>query len=319
MLERCLAALESGSDCAAFGSGQAAAMAVFQALRPGDHLIIPDDAYHGIVRLLRELMVPWGLEYTPVDMADPENVRAAVRPSTRMVWVESPSNPLLKIADIAAIASIAHEAGAFCAVDNTWASPILQRPLELGADVSVHSTTKYLGGHSDVLSGAVIVRESGPFFDRVRFIQSNGGAVPSPFDCWLVLRGIRTLPYRVRAHAEHAMRVAQFLAEQPKIERVNYPGLPSHPGHAIAARQMSAFGGMLSIEVRDGQPAAMAITARLKIFTRATSLGGTESLIEHRASIEGPESKTSPKLLRLSVGLEHPDDLIADLAQALEC
>jgi cystathionine gamma-synthase len=251
-------------------------------------------------------------------MRDPENVRAALRPSTRMVWVETPSNPLLKVADIAVIAAIAHGAGALCVVDNTWATPVLQRPLDLGADLSIHATTKYLGGHSDVLGGAVVAREAGALFERVRFIQGNGGAVPAPFDCWLVLRGIRTLAYRVRAHAEHAMAVARFLASHPQIERVHYPGLESHPGHAVAARQMRGFGGMLSIEVRGGEPAAMALAARVKIFTRATSLGGTESLIEHRASVEGPESKTPPGLLRLSVGLEHPDDLIADLAQALQ-
>jgi cystathionine gamma-synthase len=250
-------------------------------------------------------------------MNDPANVRAALRPSTRLVWLETPSNPLLKVADIAAMAAIAHEAGALCAVDNTWATPILQRPLELGADLALHATTKYLGGHSDVLGGAVVARAASPFFERVRFIQGNGGAVPSPFDCWLVLRGIQTLAYRVRAHAEHAGQVARFLAAHPAIERVHYPGLASHPGHAVAARQMRAFGGMLSIEVRGGAEAAMAMAARVKIFTRATSLGGIESLIEHRASVEGPESRTPPGLLRISVGLEHPDDLIADLDQAL--
>ncbi len=318
MLEQCLTALEGGADCAAFGSGMAAAMSVFQALRPGDHVIAPDDAYHGVTRLLRELMLPWGLEYTPVDMDDPANVRAALRPSTRMVWIESPSNPLLKVADIAAIAEIAHEVGATCAVDNTWATPIFQRPLGMGADLAIHATTKYLGGHSDVLGGAVVTREVGPLFERVRFIQGNGGAVPSPFDCWLILRGIRSLAYRMRAHADHAMQVARFLDAHPQIERVHYPGLASHPGHAVAARQMcGGFGGMLSVAVRGGQTAAMGVAARVKIFTRATSLGGTESLIEHRASVEGPESKTPQNLLRLSVGLEHPADLIADLAQAL--
>jgi cystathionine gamma-synthase len=318
MLERCLSALEGGAECAAFGSGLAAAMSVFQALRPGDHVIVPDDAYHGVSRLLREVMSPWGLDYSVVDMTDPANVRAAVRPSTRLVWVETPSNPLLKVADIAAIAAIAHAAGALCAVDNTWATPVQQRPLDLGADLAMHATTKYLGGHSDVLGGAVVAREAGAFFERVRFLQANGGAVPAPFDCWLVLRGIQTLAYRVRAHAEHALAVARFLAEHPRIERVHYPGLPSHPGHAVAARQMRGFGGMLSIEVRGGEADAMALAARLKIFTRATSLGGIESLVEHRASVEGPESKTPPSLLRLSIGLEHPDDLIADLEQALE-
>lgn len=317
MLETCLAALEGGADCTAFGSGLAAALSVFQALRPGDHVIAPDDAYHGVTRLLREIMAPWGLEYTRVDMSDPANIRQALRPSTRLIWVETPSNPLLKIADIEAIAAIAHKAGARCAVDNTWATPVQQRPLELGADLALHATTKYLGGHSDVLGGAVVFRAKDELSERVRFLQANGGAVPSPFDCWLVLRGIQTLAYRVRAHADHAARVAGFLAEHPRIERVHYPGLASHPGHAVAARQMRGFGGMLSIEVKGGEAAAMALAAKVQIFTRATSLGGIESLIEHRASVEGPESATPPSLLRLSIGLEHPDDLIADLAQAL--
>lgn len=317
MLEECLAALEGGSECAAFASGLAAAMAVFQSLRPGDHVVAPDDAYHGVTRLLREIMAPWGLEFTQVDMREPANVRAAVRPSTKLVWVETPSNPLLKVADIAAIAAIAHDAGALCAVDNTWATPAQQRPLALGADLALHATTKYLGGHSDVLGGAVVAASPSPLLERVRFIQANGGAVPSPFDCWLVLRGIQTLAYRVPAHAANAARVARYLAEHPKIERVHYPGLPTHPNHDVAARQMSSFGGMLSIEVRGGEQAAFDLAARLKIFTRATSLGGIESLIEHRASVEGPESRTPPSLLRLSIGLEHAADLIADLEQAL--
>ena len=316
-LEQCLAALEGGADCAAFGSGLAAAMSIFQALAPGDHVIVPDDAYHGVSRLVREIMAPWGLQASVVDMTDLAAVRAAVRPTTRLLWVETPSNPLLKISDIAALAQIAHAAGARCAVDNTWATPALQRPLDLGADLALHATTKYLGGHSDVLGGAIVAREQDTFFERVRFIQGNGGAVPSPFDCWLVLRGIRSLAYRMRGHVANAARVAAFLNEHPAIERVYYPGLASHPDHAVAARQMCGFGGMLSIEVRGGEPAAMALAARVKLFTRATSLGGVESLIEHRASVEGPESRTPPGLLRVSVGLEHPDDLVADLAQAL--
>lgn len=316
-LEQCLASLEGGADCAAFGSGLAAAMSIFQALAPGDHVIVPDDAYHGVSRLVREIMAPWGLQASVVDMTDLAAVRAAVRPTTRLLWVETPSNPLLKISDIAALAQIAHAAGARCAVDNTWATPALQRPLDLGADLALHATTKYLGGHSDVLGGAIVAREQDTFFERVRFIQGNGGAVPSPFDCWLVLRGIRSLAYRMRGHVANAARVAAFLNEHPAIERVYYPGLASHPGHAVVARQMCGFGGMLSIEVHGGEPAAMALAARVKLFTRATSLGGVESLIEHRASVEGPESRTPPGLLRVSVGLEHPDDLVADLAQAL--
>lgn len=317
MLEQCLAALEGGVECAAFSSGLAAAMSVLQSLAPGDHVLAPDDAYHGVSRLLREIMQPWGLEVSVVDMTDLDQVQAMVRPNTRLIWIETPSNPLLKVTDIAAVAAIARQAGALTAVDNTWATPILQRPLELGADLVMHSTTKYLGGHSDVLGGAVVARDAGGIFERIRFIQGNGGAVPSPFDSWLLLRGIQTLAYRVRAHSAHAARVAQFLSEQPQIERVNYPGLASHRGHAVAARQMKDFGGMLSIEVKGGEAAAMALTAQLRIFTRATSLGGIESLIEHRRSVEGPESRTPAGLLRLSIGLEHPDDLIADLEQAL--
>jgi cystathionine gamma-synthase len=317
MLETCLAALEGGAACAAFGSGLAAAQAIFQSLRSGDHVIAPDDAYHGVTRLLREVMAPWGLTFTQVDMSDPAHVRAALRPTTRMVWLETPSNPRLKIADIETIAGIARNAGVVTVVDNTWATPIQQRPLDLGADLVLHATTKYLGGHSDVLGGAVVAREQDEFFERVRFVQANGGAVPSPFDCWLVLRGIQTLAYRVRAHADHAGRVARFLVEHPRVERVHYPGLATHPNHAVAARQMRGFGGMVSVEIRGGQEAAIAVAAKVHLFTRATSLGGIESLIEHRASVEGPESKTPPGLLRLSVGLEHPDDLVADLAEAL--
>jgi cystathionine gamma-synthase len=317
MLEQNLAALEGGSDCAAFSSGQAAAMSVFQALRPGDHVIAPDDAYHGIKRLLRELMQDWGLTHTLVDMRDPANVAAALTPQTKLIWIETPSNPLLKIADIAAIAAIAQQHGAWCAVDNTWGTPALQRPLDLGADLSMHATTKYLGGHSDVLGGAVITRRNDELFARIRTIQSNGGAVPSPFDCWLVLRGVRTLAVRMREHCANAQRVAEFLAAQPQVERVHYPGLADHPGHAVAARQMRGFGGMLSVQIRGGEAAAAQFAAGVRIFTRATSLGGTESLIEHRYSVEGPESTTPKNLLRISVGLEHIDDLIADLAQSL--
>jgi cystathionine gamma-synthase len=317
MLETCLAALEGGADCAAFASGLAATGVILQALGPGDHVIAPDDAYFGVTRWLKEIVAPWGLETTFVDMREPNNVRDALRPNTKLVWMETPSNPLLKIANIAAIAEIARNAGAMSVVDNTWATPVLQRPLDLGADLVLHATTKYLGGHSDVLGGAVVTREASPLFERIRFLQANGGAVPSPFDCWLVLRGIQTLAYRVRGHCENAMRVAQFLAEHPRVERVNYPGLASHAGHEVAAEQMRAFGGMLSVEIKGGADAAMGVAAKVQIFTRATSLGGIESLIEHRASVEPPGNTTPPGLLRVSVGLEHPDDLVADLEQAL--
>ena len=317
-LEECLAALEGGSVAAAFGSGMAAIAAIFQALGTRDHVIFPDDVYFGTSRLLREVLGPWELDYSVVDMTDLDAVRAALRPQTRLVWVETPSNPLLKITDIAAVAEIAHAADARCAVDNTWPSPAGQQPLALGADLVMHATTKYLGGHSDLLGGAVVGRENDAFSERIRLVQTVGGAVPSPFDCWLLMRSIRTLPYRMRAHAENAQRVAEFLADHPAVAVVHYPGLPTHPGFAIAQRQMKLPGGMLSIQVHGGAEEAMAVAARVKLFTRATSLGGVESLIEHRASVEGPHTTTPANLLRISIGLEHPDDLIADLHQALE-
>ncbi len=324
-LERLLAALEAGEEAsadgqieaAAFASGSAATAAVFQALAPGDHVIAPDDAYYGTVNLLQTVFGPWGLEATFVDMTEPAAIEAALRPNTRMIWIETPSNPLLKITDIARVSAIARGAGAALACDNTWATPALQRPLALGADLIIHSTTKYLGGHSDTLGGAVVGRADDTLFTRVRALQRVAGAVLSPFDSWLTLRGARTLAYRMRGHSEHALAVARFLAGRPEIEAVHYPGLPEHPGHDIAARQMALPGGMLSIQVRGGEAAAMALAARVRVFTRATSLGGVESLIEHRASVEGPQTRTPRNLLRLSIGLEHPDDLIADLEQAL--
>lgn len=316
-LEASLCALEGGEAAAAFASGSAATMSVFQALAPGQHVIAPHDVYHGTARLLREVFAPWGLETTFVDMTDVAQVEQAMRPNTTLLWLETPSNPLLKITDIARLAALAHAAGARCVCDNTWASPLLQRPLALGADLVMHATTKYLGGHGDVLGGALIAQHHDAFFQRITHVQVQGGAVPAPFDCWLVLRGIRTLPYRMRAHSEHAMRVATFLQGHPRVEAVHYPGLSTHPGHAIAAKQMTHFGGMLSIQVRGDQASAMAVAAKVRLFTRATSLGGTESLLEHRASIEGPGTRTPANLLRLSIGLEHPEDLIADLEQAL--
>jgi len=316
-LEACLAALEGGADAVAFASASAATSAVFQALGPGDRVVAPTDAYFGTGKLLREVFGPWGLQTTFVDMTDLAAVERAVRAGTRLVWAESPSNPLWKVSDLAAIGAIARAAGARFVVDNTTATPVLQSPFRHGADLVVHATTKYLGGHGDVLGGAVVARERGPLLDRLRLLQTAGGAVPSPFDCWLVLRGIRTLPYRVRAQSEHALRVASFLASHPRVQAVHYPGLPSHQGHQIARRQMAMFGGMLSMQVAGDADAAMAVAAKVRVFTRATSFGGTESLIEHRASIEGPGTTTPANLLRVSIGLEHPDDLIDDLAQAL--
>ncbi|MEY2495768.1 MAG: cystathionine gamma-synthase [Verrucomicrobiota bacterium] len=315
-LEEALAALEGGEDAAAFGSGLAASSAVLQALAPGDHVIAPTDVYHGMTKLLREVYMRWGLEVSFVDMSILEEIKRAVQPRTKLLWVETPSNPLLKITDISRVAEIAHGAGAICVCDNTWA-PIVQRPLDLGADVVVHATTKYFGGHSDVTGGVVIAKTKSEFFERVREIQTTCGAVPSPFDCWLILRGMRSLPWRIRAHSENALQVATWLADHPRVESVHYPGLASHAGHEIAARQMSAFSGMLSFEVKGGGEAALGVAAKTEIFIRATSLGGVESLIEHRASIKGEDPRTPQGLLRLSIGLEHPDDLIEDLAGAM--
>jgi cystathionine gamma-synthase len=316
-LEACLAALEGGEAAAAFASASAATAAVFQALAPGDHVVAPLDTYHGTARLLRETFGRWGLETTFVDMTDLTAVQKAMKANTRLVWAETPSNPLWKVTDVARVGEIAHGAGARYLCDNTTATPVLQSPFRLGADLILHATTKYLGGHADVMGGAVVARARDELFDRIRAVQVSGGAIPSPFDCWLVLRGIRTLPYRVRAHSENALKVATFLARHPRVEAVHYPGLPAHPGHDVARRQMSAFGGMVSVEVRGDRARALAVAAKLAVFTRATSFGGTESLVEHRASIEGPGTRTPENLLRLSIGLEHGDDLVEDLDQAL--
>ncbi len=315
-LEQGIGALEGGEAAAAFASGMGAAMALFQALAPGDHVLAHVDAYYGMSRLLRDFFLTWGLQADFVDMSDIDLVKKAMRPNTRLAWVETPSNPLLKVVDLAAVGEVVRAGGARCVCDNTWA-PIIQRPFDLGMDLVLHSTTKYFGGHCDVLGGIIVARKKDEFFERVQRIQYAGGAVPSPFDCWLILRGMRTLPWRMRAHCENAMKVATFLATHREVEQVHYPGLPSHPGHGVAARQMSMFGGMLSIEVKGGRAAAMAAAAQTKLFTRATSLGGVESLIEHRASIEGSGTTAPEGLLRLSIGLEHPDDLIEDLGQAL--
>lgn len=321
-LERLLATLEAGgedvAEAAAFASGSAATAAVFQSLAPGDHVVVPSDVYHGTAKLLGTVFGPWGLAVDFVNMGNLAAVEAALRPTTRLVWVETPSNPLLTVSDISAICALAHTVGAAVACDNTWATPVAQRPLALGADLVVHSTTKYLGGHSDTLGGAVVARVGDERFARIRQIQGSMGAVLSPFDSWLTLRGVRTLAYRMRGHSEHALAVARFLAEHPAVTAVHYPGLPGHPGHEVAARQMSLFGGMLSLQTRGGAETALAVAARVRVFTRATSLGGVESLIAHRASTEGPASRAPQNLLRLSIGLEHPDDLIEDLDQALQ-
>jgi cystathionine gamma-synthase len=316
-LEECLAALEGGKEALAFSSGLAVATALLQGLEPGDHIIAPDDVYFGLRQVIGGLFAKWPLKINYVDMTDLGAVRAAVCPATRLVLIETPSNPLMKITDLAAVANIAREANAISVCDGTFTTPVIQRPLHCGVDMVWHSTTKYLGGHSDMTGGALITRYDNYLFERARKSLMFGGAVPSPFDCWLALRGVSTLPWRMRAHSGNAQAVAEFLRHHHTVERVCYPGLPEHPGHEIARRQMSGWGGMLSFQVRGGPEAAMAAAARVRLFIRATSLGGPHSFIEHRASVEGHGTKTPANLLRLSIGLEHSDDLIADLEQAL--
>jgi cystathionine gamma-synthase len=316
--EAALAALEGGAVSAAFGSGLAAVTAIMQGLRPGDHVVAPADIYHGTSNVLKHLFAKWKIEVTFVDMTRLDDVAQAINWNTQIVWLETPSNPLLQCVDIAAVAELAHRKGALAIADNTFASPVLQRPLELGCDMVMHSSTKYLGGRSDVLGGVVIALNEDEAFADVRQSQLLGGGVPSPFDCWLLMRSLPTLPYRMQAHCANARKVAAYLHEHSKVSAVHYPGLPDNPFHALAARQMSDFGGMLSFEVEGGKNAAMTVAGNVEIFTRATSLGGAESLIEHRASIEGPDSRTPQGLLRVSIGLEHADDLIEDLKQALE-
>jgi cystathionine gamma-synthase len=318
-LEAALAALDAGADAAAFASGSAATSAVFQSLRPGDHVICPSAVYYGTRKILEQLFGVWGLESSIVDTTDLAAVRSAMRPTTKIVWAETPSNPTLAVSDIQALADIAHGAAgkARLVVDNTWGTPVGQRVFEHGADIAMYSTTKYHGGHSDVLSGALVTRDADDFWARIRLVQTTAGSVAAPFDAWLVHRGLASLPCRFAAQCHTAARVAEFLAGHRGVEATHYPGLTSHPGHAIAVRQMRGFGGMLSIQVRGGAADALAVAARLRLFTRATSLGGVESLIEHRKSIEGPQSPTPDNLLRMSIGLEDADDLIDDLRVAL--
>jgi cystathionine gamma-synthase len=322
-LERALATIEDGAAALAFSAGSAATLAVLQSLAPGDHVLAGSDVFYGTLILLKSLMSNWGLTHSQVNMQDLDAIEKAITPRTRLIWVETPSNPLLGISDIAAIVALAKKHDILVACDNTVATSMNQRPLQLGADITMHSVTKYISGHSDVLGGALIfkktgAKETGALLEKISAIQREGGSVPSPFEAWLTLRGMQTFPYRMRAHSENAQRVAEFLSRHPKIEAVHYPGLPSHPGHKITARQMSAFGGLLSMQVKGSQADAFKVCGAVKIFTHATSLGGTHSFIEHRKSVEGVNSRTPENLLRLSVGLEHPDDLIEDLEQALK-
>jgi cystathionine gamma-synthase len=321
-LEECLAAIEGGVRALAFASGLAAEDCLLRTVcRPGDHVVIPNDAYGGTFRLFSRVYEPWNTSWTPVDLTDLDAVRAAIKPgATKAVWVETPSNPLLGIFDIAALAAVAHEAGALLVVDNTFATPYLQQPLALGADVVVHSTTKYIGGHSDVVGGALIVADR-ELADRCAYNQNAMGAVAGPFDAWLTLRGIKTLGVRMDRHCANAASVADLLVNHPKVAEVCYPGLASHPGHGIAAKQMRDFGGMVSFRHADGEQAAVDFCARTRLFTLGESLGGVESLIEHpgrmtHASAAGSALEVPGDLVRLSVGIEDIDDLLADLRRA---
>jgi cystathionine gamma-synthase len=322
-LQECLAALEGGRHALAFGSGMGASDVLLRVLlKPGDHVVIPHDAYGGTFRLVDKVLAHWGVEYTPVDLGDVAALRAALRPTTRAVWCETPTNPLLGIADIAAAADVARTAGARLVVDNTFASPYLQQPLALGADVVLHSTTKYIGGHSDVVGGALVTSDD-DLAEALRFTQNAVGSVPGPFDAWLTLRGAKTLAVRMERHSDNAERIADMLAAHPAVTRVFYPGLAEHPGHEVAAKQMRRFGGMVSFTVAGGREAALRVCAATEIFTLAESLGGVESLIEHpaamtHASVAGSALEVPDDLVRLSVGIEDVEDLAEDLRQALK-
>ncbi len=316
-LESLIAALENGGQCAAFSSGMAATAAIFQSLNPGDHVLIPEDLYHGTRVYLNQFMKRWGLEVDSVDMTHPKTVEESIKSNTKLLWLETPSNPLLLITDIETISKIAKRKNCLLVVDNTWPSPINTRPLEFGADLVMHSSTKYLGGHSDILGGAIIAKEGNEQFEKIRQIQKMGGAVPSPSDCWLMIRSIKTLPHRVKAHNENAMALAEFLENHSIVEKVFYPGLESHEGHQTAKRQMIGFGGMLSFQVKGGADDALKVVNASQLIIPATSLGGVESTWEHRRSVESEGSITPNNLIRMSVGIEHVDDLIADLTEAL--
>ena len=316
-LREALTALEGGATALTFASGMAAMTTLLESLPSGSRVLFPDDCYTGLRMLFSEFLPERGLVVETIDMADLDAVRAACASPLAMLWIETPSNPLLKVSDIAALAALGHAAGARVVVDNTFATPLLQRPLTLGADIVMHSTTKYFGGHSDVLGGALVFARDDDFAQHVAHRLHVTGAVLAPFSAWLILRGCRSLGARMAMHCANARKLATYLASHPAVARVNWPGLPSHPGHAIAARQMRDFGAMLSIELHGGREAALAVAGKLRVFTNATSLGGCESLVEHRASVEGAHPRSPQNLLRISVGLEDGDDLVADFAQAL--
>jgi len=315
-LEKALSVLEKGVEACAFSSGNSAGMAVFQALKPGSHIIAPDDMYWGFKKQLQTIFKDI-LEIDFIDLTNLDNITKFIKKNTVLIWIETPSNPLLKITDIAGVSKIAKENNLILACDSTFASPCLQNPIDFGADIVMHSSTKYIGGHSDVLGGILVTAEKNEFWEKIRNIQQVGGAVPSPFDCFLLVRSIKTLAYRMHGHCSNGMALALHLEKHPAIEAVYYPGLATHPQYEIAKKQMTGFGGMLSILVKGGSDEARKVVNKVKLFAQATSLGGVESLIEHRASVEGPDTKTPQNLIRISVGLEHIDDLMADLDQAL--
>jgi len=315
-LERVLAELENGLDAAAFASGNAAGMSVFQSLKPGTHVICPDDMYHGLRNQLKNLF-SGVLEFDFIDVNDEQTLNQHLKPNTGLIWLETPSNPLLKITDIRKVIAIARQHQIKVVVDNTFATSICQQPLSLGADLVMHSSTKYIGGHSDLMGGVLITSVKDEWWEKIRLIQNLGGAIPSATDCYYLVRSIKTLPYRMKGHVQNAGALALYLEKHPNVASVLYPGLKSHPQHEIAKAQMTYFGGMLSFCVKGGRAEALKVINKLKLFAQATSLGGVESLIEHRASVEGPDTLTPQNLLRVSVGLEHIDDLIADLEQAL--
>lgn len=317
-LEKSIALLEQGERCFSFASGMAATTALFQTLQPGDHLLLPHDVYYATSAMAQTIFGNKGIEVGHTVMYDLPAVKKAIQPNTKLVWLESPSNPQLNVSDIKRISKLAHKVGALCAVDNTWATPVLQLPLLHGADVVMHSTTKFFGGHSDVLGGCLVIKKEGELAAQIKTIQKLTGGVPSPFECWLTSRGIRTLYVRVMQQTKNAHQLAKYLNQHPKIQKVNYPGLKSHPHHKVAKKHMKGgYGAMLSVQVKGDASYAMSLTGNLQLFTTATSLGGVESLVEHRKSIEGPDSPTPDNLLRISVGLEQVEDLMADWDQAL--
>lgn len=316
LLENVLAKLEGGLEAAAFSSGNAAGMAVFQSLKPGTHIIAPDDMYHGLRNQIKSLFAGI-LEFDFIDINNEAVLNSHIKHNTGLIWIETPSNPLLKVTDIKKVIAIAKQHHIKVVCDNTFATPIFQQPLSLGADLVMHSSTKYFGGHSDLMGGALIAPEDNEWWQRIRQVQEMGGAIPSPMDCYYLVRSLKTLPYRMRGHEHNANLLTQFLEKHPNVDSVMYPGLTSHPQHQIAKTQMQGFGAMFSFCVKGGADEAKKVLSKLKLFTIATSLGGVESLIEHRASVEGPDTKTPQNLLRVSVGLEHIDDIIADMEQAL--